>query len=73
MKVIYKIPYPNGNIYLGKDLTGTLNYFGGASKRKNVAAGQSPASNRARETDIKRPLPSPPPPAGEGVKDYPRG
>ncbi len=30
MKVIYKISYPNGKIYIGKDLTGTLNYFGSA-------------------------------------------
>ena len=28
MKVIYKITYPNGKIYIGKDLTGTLTYFG---------------------------------------------
>ena len=28
MKVIYRITYPNGKIYIGKDLTGTLNYFG---------------------------------------------
>ncbi len=27
-KVIYKITYPNGKIYVGKDLTGTLTYFG---------------------------------------------
>ncbi len=25
------ITYPNGKIYVGKDLTGTLNYFGSAS------------------------------------------
>ncbi len=31
MKVIYKIAYPNGKIYIGKDLTGSLNYFGSAS------------------------------------------
>ena len=30
MKVIYKITYPNGKIYIGKDLTDTLNYFGSA-------------------------------------------
>jgi hypothetical protein len=24
MKVIYKITYPNGKIYIGKDLTGSL-------------------------------------------------
>ncbi|MCO6058495.1 hypothetical protein NG726_17695 [Pseudomonas sp. MOB-449] len=33
MKVIYKITYPNGKIYVGKDLTGTLNYFGSANSR----------------------------------------
>ena len=27
-KVIYKIIYPNGKIYIGKDLTNTLTYFG---------------------------------------------
>lgn len=30
MKVVYQITYPNGKIYIGKDLTGTLNYFGSA-------------------------------------------
>lgn len=33
MKVIYKITYPNGKIYIGKDLTGTLNYFGSANSK----------------------------------------
>src|SRR5450759_1168811 len=27
-KVIYRITYPNGKIYVGVDLTGTLAYFG---------------------------------------------
>ena len=27
-KVIYKITYPNGKVYIGKDLTKTLTYFG---------------------------------------------
>ena len=31
VKVIYKITYPNGKIYIGKDLTGSVNYFGSAS------------------------------------------
>jgi hypothetical protein len=31
MKVIYKITYPNGKIYIGKDLTDSANYFGSAS------------------------------------------
>ncbi len=30
MKVIYKITYPNGKIYVGKDLTDSINYFGSA-------------------------------------------
>ncbi|ARS37319.1 hypothetical protein [Pontibacter actiniarum] len=33
MKVIYKITYPNGKVYIGKDLTGTLNYFGSANSK----------------------------------------
>ncbi len=28
MKWVYKITYPNGKIYVGKDLTGTFRYFG---------------------------------------------
>lgn len=28
MKVIYKITYPNGKIYIGMDLTDTINYLG---------------------------------------------
>jgi hypothetical protein len=28
MKVIYRITWPNGKIYIGKDLTGTVSYFG---------------------------------------------
>jgi hypothetical protein len=30
-KLIYKITYPNGKIYVGKDLTGTLTYMGSAN------------------------------------------
>ena len=33
MKVIYKITYPNGKIYIGKDLTDSINYFGSAHDR----------------------------------------
>jgi hypothetical protein len=31
MKVVYKITYPNGKIYIGMDLTDSINYFGSAS------------------------------------------
>jgi len=34
MKVIYKITWPNGKIYVGKDLTGTVSYFGSADPRR---------------------------------------
>jgi len=31
LKVIYKITYPNGKIYIGQDLTDSINYFGSAN------------------------------------------
>jgi hypothetical protein len=31
MKIIYKITYPNGKIYVGQDRTDSVNYFGSAS------------------------------------------
>lgn len=31
MKIIYKITYPNGKIYIGKDVTDSINYFGSAN------------------------------------------
>lgn len=31
--VIYKITYPNGKIYIGKDLTNTLTYFGSVNSK----------------------------------------
>jgi len=30
-KVVYKITYPNGKIYVGQDVTDCINYFGSAS------------------------------------------
>lgn len=36
-KYIYKITYPNGKIYVGQDLTGTLNYFGSSENPKMEA------------------------------------
>jgi hypothetical protein len=40
-KQIYKITYPNGKIYVGMDLTGTLTYFG-TPKRKSASSPSSP-------------------------------
>ncbi len=34
MKVVYKIIYPNGKIYVGMDLTNTLRYFGSPSSKR---------------------------------------
>ncbi len=31
LKIIYKITYPNGKIYIGKDLTNSINYWGSAN------------------------------------------
>lgn len=33
MKIVYRITYPNGKIYIGKDLTDTINYFGSADSK----------------------------------------
>ena len=33
MKVIYKITYPNGKVYVGQDRTDSINYFGSADSR----------------------------------------
>jgi hypothetical protein len=30
MKLVYKITYPNGKIYVGQDVTNDINYFGSA-------------------------------------------
>lgn len=37
MKIIYKIIYPNGEIYVGKDLTDSINYFGSARSALSAA------------------------------------
>lgn len=33
LKTIYKIIYPNGKIYIGKDSTGTFRYFGSPNSK----------------------------------------
>ena len=32
-KVVYKITYPNGKVYVGMDLTDTLRYFGSPNSK----------------------------------------
>jgi hypothetical protein len=45
MKVIYKITYPNGKIYVGMDLTNSINYYGSASS-KLIEADFTPEQRR---------------------------
>jgi hypothetical protein len=37
-KQVYKITYPNGKIYVGMDLAGTLLYFGSPSAGAQIAS-----------------------------------
>ena len=37
-KQVYKITYPNGKIYVGSDLTGTMTYFGSPTAQARIAA-----------------------------------
>ncbi|MCW5889267.1 MAG: GIY-YIG nuclease family protein [bacterium] len=46
MKVVYRITYPNGKIYIGKDLTGSINYFGSANS-KLIAMDFTPEQRRS--------------------------
>ena len=66
-KVVYKITYPNGKIYVGMDLTGTMLYFG--SPTADIAADFTPEQRRdvtirkeilwesLDATDVRRPWP----------------
>ena len=38
LKQVYKITYPNGKIYVGMDLTGSVTYFGSPSAKERIAA-----------------------------------
>ncbi|MFC1497122.1 GIY-YIG nuclease family protein [Verrucomicrobiota bacterium] len=53
MKVIYKITYPNGKIYVGKDLTDSINYFGSAS---SDLIGQDFTREQRRDFTIRKEL-----------------
>ncbi len=37
LKQVYRITYPNGKIYVGLDLTGTLTYMGSPSLKQQIA------------------------------------
>lgn len=44
-KVVYKITYPNGKIYVRLDVTGTALYFG-SPRKSHIAADLSPEQRR---------------------------
>ena len=46
MAVVYRITYPNGKIYVGQDLTDSINYFGSAASAL-VALDFSPEQRRS--------------------------
>jgi hypothetical protein len=52
MKIIYKITYPNGKIYIGKDLTDSINYFGSANS--TLIAADFPERDRRKDFSIRR-------------------
>ena len=54
MKVIYKITYPNGKIYVGQDRTDSINYFGSAAH--HLVAADFPAREQRRDFTIRREL-----------------
>jgi len=51
VKVVYKITYPNGKIYVGKDLTGSANYFGSAD---SATIGADFTAEQLRDFTIRR-------------------
>jgi hypothetical protein len=50
-KVVYKITYPNGKIYIGQDVTDSINYFGSASS--NLIA-EDFSRNQRRDFTIRK-------------------
>jgi hypothetical protein len=44
-KVVYRITYPNGKVYVGLDVTGTTLYFG-SPRKAAVAADLTPEQRR---------------------------
>ena len=51
MSIIYKITYPNGKIYVGKDMNSDINYFGSAS---HAVIGADFTSEQRRSFSITR-------------------
>jgi hypothetical protein len=46
-KIVYQVTWPNGNIYIGSDLTDSIAYFGSTRSRVIEADSASRSSRRA--------------------------
>lgn len=52
VKVIYKITWPNGKIYVGSDLTDSITYFG--SPNKHLIETDFPSREARRDMIVRR-------------------
>lgn len=52
MKVIYKVTWPNGKIYVGSDLTDSITYFG--SPDKSLIEADFPTREARRDITVRR-------------------
>ena len=52
MKVVYKITWPNGKIYVGSDLTDSITYFGSPAKR--LIEADFPTREARRDVTVRR-------------------
>jgi hypothetical protein len=52
VKVVYKITWPNGKIYVGSDLTDSISYFGGPAK--HLIEADFPTREARRDISIRR-------------------
>lgn len=55
MKVVYKVTWPNGKIYVGSDLTDTVTYFGSPSlAAKDAICADFPDREQRRRMTVTR-------------------
>ncbi len=52
IKIIYKITWPNGKIYVGSDLTDSITYFGSPDKR--LIEADFPSREARRDMAVRR-------------------
>lgn len=52
MKVVYKVTWPNGKIYVGSDMTDSITYFG--SPDKAAIEGDFPTREARRDITVRR-------------------